>query len=385
MNRSNFLAPTDLRDYLLAQGWNLNQAGLADRLYVLANERCERRQLVFPMDITAPDYEESVGKVIDKLSEIQRQPPQTLIAEVQAIKDDVVRFRVASQTSPDFILSLDFASTLVRATEQVFRAAACTAVKPRTHHPRLSLSEAGQFVEKAHFGHTEPGSFIFKISCPIHALDLQENLALQHSDVPFVRKATLSLKRGLVQLVDAIEAGTLDRLVDALKRSQMPLVSSNLCEALQSMHDEQIENSIDISVQWSSLLQVADEDSHRSVIRIQSDYFSRIEEVRRELRPVESHREDTFVGTVETLGGDMGIDGQRSGEVILALLLPEGESIRARINLPAEDYAIADQAHMTDGAYVQITGHLHPGRQPQQLTSISRFHLLQLSEARIEK
>jgi len=379
------LAPTDLRDYLQAQGWVLNAAGLADRIYVLANERFARRQLIFPMDVTAPDYEESVGRVIDKLSELTGQRPQTVIAEVQAIKDDVIRFRIASQTAPDFTLSLDFASTLVRATEQVFRAAACTVVKPRTHHPRLSLSEAAQFVEKAQFGHTEPGSFIFKVSCPVNALDVQGSLAFQDSDAPFVRKATVSLKRGLVQLVDAIEAGTLDHLVDSLKRSSAPLISSNLCEALQSMHDEHIENSIDISVQWSLMHRVTDEDNRRSIIRIQSDYFSRIEEVRRELRQVELHREDTFIGTIETLGGDMGDGGKRSGEVVLALLLPEGESIRARINLNADDYAIADQAHMSDGAYVQITGRLHPGRQPQQLTSISRFHLVQLDEARIGK
>ena len=60
----------------------------------------------------------------------------------------------------------------------------------------------------------------------------------------------------------------------------------------------------------------------------------------------------------------MGDDGRRSGDVILALLLPEGESIKVKAVLDQTAYAKADQAHMTDGMYVQVSGKLHPGRQP---------------------
>ena len=87
--------------------------------------------------------------------------------------------------------------------------------------------------------------------------------------------------------------------------------------------------------------------------------------------------EDTFIGTVERLDGEMGEDGQRSGEVILSLLLPEGEQVRARTNLNAQDYTKADQAHMTEGTYVKVAGKLHPGRQPRQLTELRTFDLIQ--------
>ena len=111
----------------------------------------------------------------------------------------------------------------------------------------------------------------------------------------------------------------------------------------------------------------------RAPIRFQKDYFPRIEEVRRALRSSERHREDSFIGTVERLDGEIGADGQRAGEVILALLLAEGETVRARASLTPDQYATADRAHMTDGAYVKVAGKLSPGRQPRSMTGIAVF------------
>ena len=49
----------------------------------------------------------------------------------------------------------------------------------------------------------------------------------------------------------------------------------------------------------------------------------------------------------------------------------------ARTNLNAEQYAKADQAHMTEGTYVKVGGKLHPGRQPRQLSELRAFDLIQ--------
>jgi hypothetical protein len=276
----------------------------------------------------------------------------------------------------DSSLPLGFAGTLVQNTEKLLKAAACTALRPRTHHPRLSLSEALQLIEKARFQQTETGSFILKVACPIHALEVQGGLALDDSNPPFVRQTTLALQQSLAKLTSAIEADTLDALVDELKKSDAPIVSSNLCEAIAGMHDEAVDNSVDVSFDWSALHAVP-QQSKAGRIRIQRDYFSRIEEVRRELRAVELEADDTFIGTVERLDGTMDDDGRRSGDVMLALLLPdEGETVRAKISLNAHDYENAIAAHKTNGAYVRVVGRLRPGRQPRQLTNVTRFELL---------
>lgn len=375
MTRAHAVDPTDLRDYLKAIGWSILESALEDRLYVLENEAFPRRQIVFPMDTTAPDYRESLDIAFFKLAEMTKQSSEVLLSRIRSLREDVLRLKVSFEGN-DSTLPLGFAATLVQNTEMLLKAAACTVVRPRTHHPRLSLNEASQFVEKARFQQTESGSFVLKVACPVQALDVQGTLDLDGSNSPFVRQVTLALQQSLAKLTAAIEADRLSPLIDELKSGKTPIISSNLCEAIVAMHDEGVDNSLEVEFDWSAMLVVPRQISRRP-LRIQRDYFSRIEELRRELRATESHREDTFIGTVERLDGTIDDDGRRSGDVILALLLPdEGETVRAKMTLSADDYAKADKAHMSNGTYVQVAGRLLPGRQPRQITNISRFELI---------
>jgi hypothetical protein len=315
-----------------------------------------------------------VESVLEKFSELCGISRHALLQRVLSVKDDVLRLRVFHDGN-DTALPLAFAASFVSSTERLIKSAASTVLRPRAHHPRLGFSEASQLVEKARFGQTEQGSFVIRVECPIDALEVQSGLP-DDPDLPFVRQVTSTLQRALHGLTSAIEADQLDHFVDDLKQSASPIVSSNLCEALVGMHDEAVDNSLDIAIDWSPLEPVP-ATVPRGKIRIQRDYFRRIDEVQRELRSVETHYEDRFVGTVERLEGELGSDGRRSGAVMLSLLLPdEDETVRARVVLSADDYALADRAHMNNGAYVVVRGRLRPGRQPRQLTHVQGFQLL---------
>ena len=377
MNFETLIAPTDLRDYAKAQGWMLLKEAAKDRLYVMSNPRYERRQLVFPMDTTAPDYAEAIALMVEKIAVMEQRAPEAVRKSLMEVSDDAIAFRVTSPRPEERYLPLSFAGAMVSGVQQLLLASACTVLKPKAHHPRLSRSEAQQFLETARFRHTQPGSFVLNVSCPVQAMDVQAPLLPGELEAPFVRRATLTLQRSLRELVSAIETDSLDGLVESLKKSETPLISSNFCEALTRFEDETLKNSVDIGITWAASIPRPNDEPAVSVVRVQHDYFSRIEEVRRELRSSEKHMEDAFIGTVERLDGEMGEDGRRSGEVILSLLLPEGEQVRARTNLNAEEYAKADQAHMTEGTYVKVAGKLHPGRQPRQLSDLQAFDLIQ--------
>jgi hypothetical protein len=373
MKFDTLIAPTDLRDFLKSYGWTVNLSAQSDNIYLLENQNFPRRQLAYPMQQDAPDYQDSLIKVFEKLSELTGQTLPTLLSRISSFKDDVIQLRI-SFGGQDNVLPLSFAAAFIQSTEKLLKASACTVLKPRAHHPKLSLTDSSQFVEKAKFQQTERGSFILKVACPIHSMGTQGSLELGEPESPFVRQVTLVLQNSLVSLVSAIEADTLDQLVSNLKSSESPIISSNLCEALTGMHDERIDNALDISFNWSSVLSTP----VTKPIRIQREYFSRIDAVQRELRTINSHKEDTFIGTVERLDGVMDTSGQRSGDVILSLLLPdEGETVRVKTTLTAADYAKADQAHMQNGAYVMVTGRLLSGRQPRQLSNLSHFSLVQ--------
>jgi hypothetical protein len=374
------ISPTDLRDYLKGRGWAMVPEAIRDRLYVLNHPRLQGRQLVFPMDVAAPDYTESIALALEKLAGIDSVSMESMLSNLGDLRSDAIRFRLYGDQDFSGSLPLPFASTALEAAQKSLMASACSVLRPRPHHPRLALSEAQQLVNAARFRHTETGSFVLKVACPIDAVDVSAALIPDEVDAPFARRTVLNLKRALHGLVTAIEADTLSELVAEAKREAASPLSSNLCEAITRFHDEGIKNSLDISFAWSGVIQAPSDPDAGAIIRIQRDYFPRIEEVRRSLLPQERHHEDMFVGTVEVLNGDMGEDGRRSGEVILALQLPEGEIVRARVNLTAEDYAKADRAHMTEGTYIKVVGRLNPGRQPRSLTMYSHFELISQGE-----
>ncbi|MDI9335417.1 MAG: hypothetical protein QM520_00065 [Gammaproteobacteria bacterium] len=373
MNLEPFIPPTDLRDYAKDQGWVLLTEAVQDRLYVMTNPHFKGRQLVFPMDTTAPDYSEAVMLVVDKLAVMEGRSAQAVIKNLLEVGDDAIAFRVTTPRLDERSLPLVFVGSMITGAQQLLLASACTVLKPQAHYPRLNRAESQQFLETAKFRHTQHGSFVLNVSCPVQGLGVQATWF----DAPFGRRTIVTLRKALGELVTAIETDALDTFVEATKNGQNPVVSSNLCEALARFEDSTLKNSVEIGITWASAIPKPANEGRVSMIRIQHDYFHRIEEVRRALRPEEKDLEDVFLATVEQLEGVIGQDGRRVGDVILRLLMADGdELVRARTTLTAEQYEQADKAHMKDGAFVKVSGTLHPGRQPRTLSGIKSFELM---------
>lgn len=374
------IAPTQLRDYAKSRGWQLVKKMIERRLYVMNHPKYERRQLVFPMDATAPDYTEAVLLSLEKLAVLEERSREAIIKSLIEVGDDALSFRVTSARIDERSIPLSFAASMLSGAQQLLMASACTLLKPQVRHPRMSRSEAQKFIDAARFRHTQAGSFVLNVSCPVMAMDehVSPKLSLMTNDdeTPFVRKTTLLIQDSLKQLVSAIESDTLDSFVDELKQSDAPMISSNFCDALVRLHEDDIKNAVEVGITWAPLYPQPEHLNSFTIQRLPEDYFPRIEEVSEELRRTEEDTQDTFVGTVERLNGEMGADGRRSGEVVLSLLLPEGDQARARTILDANQYAQADIAHMQDGKYIKVTGVLQPGRQPRQLTDLTSFELI---------
>ena len=241
-------------------------------------------------------------------------------------------------------------------------------LSPQFYHPRLSRREAVDFVDSATFGFGAPRSFVFNVSCPVNAVSSQHQWAPEIGVGPFARVVTLATRLALEQLVNVIEADDLELLKSGEAAKRGPLVSSNFCAALAVFQDQSLKNALDVEFSWSPEVPVALQFQTQPTVRVQKDYFGRIEEVGRELRARERARKDVFVGRVDRLNGDVGADGRRFGEVVLNLLLTDDERpVKARVLLSADAYAKADQAHMRAGSFVIIGGVLGEGRQPRLL------------------
>ncbi len=323
------------------------------------------------MDETVSDYDEIVTRIAEKLAYFEGISVEQVLGNLLEVRDDILRLRIITDRNGGVdSLPLAFATTAIAATQQLMLSAASTVLYPRRHHPRLSRAEALQFLDAARFQHTEHGSFTLKVSCAFDALDVPGLFG--PDEMPFARQTMVTVDRAIRQLVGAIEEDTLEDYIEDIENAEAPIVSSNLCDALSRMQDEVLRNSLEVSVAWSPL-RPEPQAPLREPLRIQRDYFARIEEVGRALRITGEAVEDAFVGTVEQLNGDMNQEGRRAGQVILNLLLSEGEVVRAQADLTPEQYEIADRVHMTDGTYVIVLGRLNQGRQPRRLTDIIAF------------
>lgn len=366
------IAPTDFRDYAKALGWAVLPEGLADRLIVLTNAQFAQRQIIIPLDATAPDYDESVNRATIKLADLHHVAVAELVEAIQGAREDAVRYRIVADHRADRSIPLLFGASIIQAAQQVLLSASCTALNPRTHYPRLYRAEAQKLIEQTRFGHTEQKSFVIKISCPVNALDAQGSLP-GLDQAPFVRMVNIIAKRSLRRLVLAIETDSLGMLIEELKHEASPIISSNFCEALTLLYDDEIRNRVEISFRWAINCPIGAADSSNDTIIIQSDYFTRIDEVRRELNSGSKEEIGIFIGTVERLDGEIGEDGRRSGDVLMSLFFEDGNVVKTKLTLSAEQYAIADKAHMAGRAYVRVSGKLHPGRQPRLLSDITFF------------
>lgn len=358
----------DLRDFARVRGWVLVPEALDDGLFVLNNPNFSPRQLVFANDESAPDYHQSLQLAAQTLAETSKVSLERLVSLIEEVHDDTVRFRLFGDNVDGTYLPLSFTTEALIGARNLLLSAAHSVLSPQPYHPRMSRSEALEFVNKAVFRHTEVGSFVFKVSCSVTAVETQPSLPLEETGSSFVRRSMMAVSLGAHQLVSAIQADTLESLVSP-ENVRTSFLSSNFCEALLRFNDDHLHNSLELGFNWSATLPQPQERGIISSVKISTDYFKRIEEVAQALRSSERERLISFGATVEQLNGDLNGEGQRSGEVILRLqpLDFNEESTRARVVLNADAYKQAIRAHMTPGSYLLLDGILRSGRQPRTL------------------
>lgn len=373
MNYATSISPTDLRDYAKVRGWVAVPEAMSRRLVVLGNPKAKFRQLIVPLDTDSPDYNDAMRVAITNLSELEERPFAAVEASLMEAGSDTLRLGVSTMRHLEDGLPLSYAVRAFEGAEKALRAAACSEVQRQPFHPKLNRAEAQRLVEAAQMRHTERGSFVLKIACPVDAVPADEPELLDRP--PFARRALLGMSGAVHGLVAALESDTLEQLIVHSTSAGGSALSANLCDALLAYRDDELRANLDFSIAWSARLDTPALE-HQRRIRIQWDYFARIEQVRAALRPAAAPSERTFVGMVDELKGDLDSSEQREGEVILALLVDK-EVVRAKAFLDVHHHRVAHQAYGQGKTYVKVTGLLHPGNMPRRLTQVRDFVIVE--------
>lgn len=368
------ITPMSLRDYATAHGWELLREAVEDGLFILNNKAYAPRQLVFPTEDTDPGYQESVAIAIQRLAEIEKREVSLVAGDVRRAHEDTYRFRLYDEQDEKPGIPFGYALSAIKGSQLVILSSATTAVRPQAYHPRLGMVEAQKVLELARFNHTEQGSFILNVSCPLNTLDKGGSPTLfgEAQELPLVRKTSLAMLQGVRSIVNAIKEDREQDFVNSVKKEEAPVVSANLAQALGYFQGPADKHGLDLQVQWAtSLAPPAGLRESRVIVR--PDYFPRIQEVEAALRPKRTVKAQEYIGTVEDLRGEM-VDGHRQGDVILKLQLHDVEEpVRAKVSLDPAQYELAWKAHHEQEAYVMVIGKLRDGNQPRVLSEVSWF------------
>jgi hypothetical protein len=353
-----------LRGYARVLGW-LPIEGVNGDIALYQRPDSKLHQIIIPLDEQLDDYPARVADVIRKFAEYERRPTREILDQLLLSSPaDIIRFREESTETDEGTVLLSRAASVVSGIRKVIASVAYSEIRPAAFHQRLSGGGSPEeFISSCRLGQTEPGSFTFSVACPLGGIggDLFD-------ERPYSRRVTTGLIRTLADISTAVDRGGVNDLLD---RSRYPLLSANLCEGLTQLQPLGTKAQIVITPSWSRMVALQDRNLGKQVV-FHQDCFQAVEHLAPRLRTAPEPEPELYIGYVDVLRGESGEDRRRRGEVHITLLLDDGESLRARAELPAEDYAEAIRAHESTEP-VRFEAILNRLPRLSQLTSVQKF------------
>ncbi len=372
------ISPTQVFQFLTQRGWQEKSLAKFPLLSTYTHPLFEDRQLFIPKDESASDYDDALDILISKLSriegrehyEIKRQLEKKDQGETSDLQDRLA-LRIVKSLSDEESIPLSMANTVISESQTLLMVGSCTAENPQRHYRRIDNKISNDIYSRSVFNHTQRGSFIMSISCPILAQGEQLGFGLDFDKSTKSRQAFLSIYRGMEHLVRAVSEDKVSQFSDEILKSNSPVVSSNFCEALASIISRHSSEGMSVAFSWSPYIALPrDLERPLHFFPSMADDIYRIAET---LRPEEESLDDSFIGTVEALRGDVTSTGERAGNVEFLLFLKDGSTIRANAFLDIEQYRIADRAHIGGAKYIAIAGKLNPHPRVWVFESVRSF------------
>jgi len=362
----NLLAPRDVQGYVRSHGW-LQFRRTGHLMVYNRPEPDSLDQVLVPIDSARPDFPERMWDALEKLASFETRSVVALVTDLLNYDADVLRYRVASPRAERGTLPLIQAIDLLTGAKQSLLAAAHSVLVRTKYHPKLSRSEARQLLDACQMNQTEQDSFVVAISCPMRALDADE-AGILFDHVPFARHATELLARALSLLDRAIEEDRVNSVVD----ERDPIVSANLCDALLRMRPLHDDGILEFRPSWASSTPISpNEEPSPASITFRGDEFEAIEDVYRQLRPMEESKPKAWMAFVDELKGSESDSGMREGEVVFTIF-DDDELVRAKASLTREQYQIAYGLH-NPVRPLFVIGQLHRGPRVSRLTQVTEL------------
>jgi hypothetical protein len=368
------VSPRAMKGYAVGLGWKPVE-GVNGNVAVYHRPDSRAHQVIVPIDTTLADYDEAVAEAIRKLAEYEHRPAREVLDLLLLPPADVLGFCEVSPDAEAGTLPFDHAVRVLNGIRKVLLSVAHSVLVPLASHPRLSRTEAQEFVSRCRLGQTGRGSFVVNVACP-----LDEQRTLPGTEEPLARRVTSLLLDALDTLARAAEERATDDLIDPAPHHG---VSANLCESLLLLRPTGDRASLSVSVTWSRARMPAS-PSRLSRVELRQDVFAVAEALAPRLRAVPEPVTSRFYGFVAALMGQpTPSDPRPSGETRFPLF-DQDEELLARADLDVEDHAVAVEAYRT-GHLVSFRGILHRLPRLNRIENVTQFKRVLLDEDGLPK
>lgn len=242
------MSPQHLATYAKAMGWRRIQTDNSEIVLFAHPDQDRFEQLVIPRNTNLDDFSERMAEILFKLADAHQRPVTEVMHDAMLPSSDTIRFAWEGAEANSGSIGLSSSIGLIQGCQRAILSAACSVINPVKSHLRMSLAEAEQLVDSTRLHHTEYGSFVIAVTCPVSAVLQQTTTA----EVPFARQATTVLMSSVHRLVQAVENDQVDQLCDQATEGVVP-VTANLCDAILRMQPDR-NDALRISAAWAPTL-----------------------------------------------------------------------------------------------------------------------------------
>ena len=361
----------DIQEFLRLQGW-----AVVDH----PNERIEifqkidefpRIRIALPRKASATDFADRVAEAIQTLAELLRQSPETVLARIHELGEDVLRARLITRSSDRGSIPLEMAVNVVNGLKKLVTYAAAG---ESTHLPFFSRPPRKAIVHTEHcrFGHTFAGSFGFTVESPL-ALETQQPLISGSAPPPFERRVMERMYRGIQDLRQATQQRELSPIVN----DYVSGLNANMCDALLDIAENGTDLEVAFRLDWSPKVPVTVgvDVSGQDVALVGPDSVEYLQSASKQLRRLEESRPVTIEGRVVSLKSDSEPwedEPENPHTIVVAWIDTDGKSIRTRVTLASEQYMLAGASHLR-GRSVSVSGTLERRGKYTRLLNATNF------------
>ena len=179
MNLQSYFSASELSAFVKAWKWVQVPEATKDGIYLFNHPDFDWAQLAFPMSDRYRDTDEALLRAASELAQLYDWPlPQTL-RRIEEVTKDINQICVPDEEQAKTrSVPLLYVPHIIEAQRKLLLAGASANGERKASYSKKPAGDVKTLLENARFPHTEEGSFIFKASCSLYAVEGEGNIPL---------------------------------------------------------------------------------------------------------------------------------------------------------------------------------------------------------------